>query len=275
MVRSRRDQPVEVTLPAAGVAVFESYHRPGFAMQSRCDPFAKLLYILAGAGQCRAGSASIGFTAGDVLLVPSQCPHELIDDPQRPVWLLAACVAPSQAMIGGGLDALLPRRCEGDPLFGQQVRQILRQMLDEQTRQPSGHQAMLQALARQLFVLASRQRAPARAAAARSSDAAAVVRRLLALPPARWASVGSIDEVAGQLGVSRRTFTDLVRRISGLSWAQQVRKRRIEHACQLLRMTDRSPTAIAFECGFEEVSTFYRCFGRAMECTPADYRRRR
>src|SRR6516165_7669525 len=67
-----------------------------------------------------------------------------------------------------------------------------------------------------------------------------------------------IDSIARQLGMSRRRFTELFREVTNTTWSDYVRTLRINHSKQLLRETARSVLAIAFESGFEDLSSFHR-----------------
>jgi AraC family L-rhamnose operon regulatory protein RhaS len=49
---------------------------------------------------------------------------------------------------------------------------------------------------------------------------------------------------------------------------------RIEYACQLLREASRSILAIAFETGYEDLSSFYRAFKREKGLPPRAWRER-
>jgi AraC family L-rhamnose operon regulatory protein RhaS len=72
--------------------------------------------------------------------------------------------------------------------------------------------------------------------------------------------------------MSRRCFTRLFRKAAGCSYAKYVERVRVEYACQLLRETGRSVTTIAFECGFEDLSSFYRAFRRQKGQPPQRWR---
>ena len=47
---------------------------------------------------------------------------------------------------------------------------------------------------------------------------------------------------------------------------------RVEHARRLLQQTHRTIASIAFECGFEDLSTFYRAFKREVGTSPRRWR---
>ena len=74
--------------------------------------------------------------------------------------------------------------------------------------------------------------------------------------------------------MSRRRFTQLFREVTGSSWADHRTELRINYACRLLRETDRGIIAIAFESGFEDLSSFYRAFKRQTGDSPIRWRPR-
>ncbi|OYV05517.1 MAG: AraC family transcriptional regulator, partial [Verrucomicrobiales bacterium VVV1] len=82
----------------------------------------------------------------------------------------------------------------------------------------------------------------------------------------------SLDEVARRLGLSRRAFTSHFRSVAGMSREAYLRQLRVAHACRLLDGTGRSIIGIAFECGYNDLSSFYRAFKREPRRTPASWR---
>jgi AraC family L-rhamnose operon regulatory protein RhaS len=83
-----------------------------------------------------------------------------------------------------------------------------------------------------------------------------------------------IDGAAERLGLSRRRFTTLFREVAGDTWFNTVRALRLVHARRLLRETGRSVTSICYECGFEDVSNFYRAFRAVERVSPGAWRRK-
>jgi len=63
------------------------------------------------------------------------------------------------------------------------------------------------------------------------------------------------------------------RRHLGLTPSQVVNRARMRHAAYQLRMTTRSVTAIAADCGFDDPGRFYRLFRQHYATTPGRYRR--
>jgi AraC family L-rhamnose operon regulatory protein RhaS len=82
----------------------------------------------------------------------------------------------------------------------------------------------------------------------------------------------TVNDAASALGISRRHFTQLFREITGESWLTMMQQHRLTHARRLLRDSDRSVTSIGYECGFEDITTFYRAFKTAEGISPLAWR---
>lgn len=83
----------------------------------------------------------------------------------------------------------------------------------------------------------------------------------------------SITDIAKNCGISPGHFTRAFRATTGHSPHQWLIRQRLEKACALLRDTQLSLAAIAFECGFSEQSHFTRVFSRAFGVPPGRWRR--
>ena len=78
--------------------------------------------------------------------------------------------------------------------------------------------------------------------------------------------------IASLLGISVRQL-HLLFEPTGTTYARYVLSRRLEHARLLLSQVPPRPVAdIAFACGFDGLSTFYRSFRTAFGLSPADFR---
>jgi AraC-like DNA-binding protein len=82
----------------------------------------------------------------------------------------------------------------------------------------------------------------------------------------------SLSDGAKMANVSQRQFTNLCRKLNGKSFTQFLNAYRCTRAKALLEKTDMPVSAIAFEIGFEELSSFYRAFRKHQKCSPLKYR---
>jgi AraC family cel operon transcriptional repressor len=84
---------------------------------------------------------------------------------------------------------------------------------------------------------------------------------------------GGAGRLAALAGRSPEHVNRIFRRLLGRSTSEYINDLRVEHAARRLRLSDRSVTEIAFECGITHVTYFYRIFGERMGISPSRYRR--
>jgi AraC family L-rhamnose operon regulatory protein RhaS len=278
MVQNVRHRPIDVTLPGHGVFLLESQHAPGFRMGSQRHDFLEIFYVLEGRGAFHLEGRAHPCQKDDVVGVPVGWRHRLEDDPARPLRLYGICVAPrvwqpEPALLGHIAAGVLPV----PSLLRAEVRAGLRRLLYEQTLDRTGSRAWIVGQTLQLVVALARNRPGGDAAQPSRGEGAAselrrAVNRYVAELPHRFFEATDLDQAAAELGMSRRRFTQLFRESLGTSWSSHLTRLRIDYACQLLRDTPRSVTAVAFECGFEDLSNFYRAFKRQTGLPPHAWR---
>ncbi|WP_167398966.1 GlxA family transcriptional regulator [Arthrobacter pityocampae] len=83
----------------------------------------------------------------------------------------------------------------------------------------------------------------------------------------------TIDRLAGQARMSRRTFIRAFRAATGTTPSAWIRSRRLDAARRLLETTDLPVEHIAVDCGFGTPVTLRQSFAAAFSTTPTDYRR--
>ena len=85
----------------------------------------------------------------------------------------------------------------------------------------------------------------------------------------------NMAEAARMARLSQRRFRTVLRAVTGRGFSRHVHHLRLARATALLEQTALPVSAIAFEVGYEEISTFYRAFRREIGISPLEYRRRR
>lgn len=84
----------------------------------------------------------------------------------------------------------------------------------------------------------------------------------------------SLQDIAALSNLSVTSFCRYFKLMTNKTFYDFLIEIRISHACRLL-VEDKMPTEIiCFECGFNNVSNFYRHFKKVTEMTPLDYKRR-
>lgn len=276
MFDPRALKPIEVRLPESGVFVLESHHMRGFRMEPVRHGYWKILQPFAGHGWLVRGNVGVPLNPGDVVLVPAGERHHIEDDGAQPLSLYALCVA--SAVLAGAsrkVDAFpAGYRHFPAPLWSTEVRMLIRHLLHEQTLPRAGSELMAVGLACQVLAQVARaasDRKPRdtdsgnRPARARIEAYAADLSRTFYQPQ-------TVNDAAAALGLSRRHFTQLFREITGESWLTILHRHRLAHARRLLRDSNRSVTSIGYECGFEDITTFYRAFKGAEGTSPLAWR---
>jgi AraC family L-rhamnose operon regulatory protein RhaS len=269
--------PAKVVMPAWGVCVFESHHAADFRMELSRHNEMEVFFVLAGAGVFELEGQGLRCGPGDVVVVPPAHGHRITDEPGQPLSLLGVRIGPAVWAQDPELGWLVPSgRLARDPVVGPRVRAGVRRLLFEQTSRQPGRAGMMVGLALQLLAVLARARgaSPDPAEPRPRSDLRGTVEAYVAELAHRFFEPARIDGVAAQLGMSRRRFTELFREVTGATWCEYLRQLRVEHAKHLLRATGRSVLAIAFEAGFEDLSSFYRAFRRQEKTSPHRWRQR-
>ncbi len=276
MFDAKASQPLQVRFPPWGIYVLESHHGSDFRMQTTAHDFFKIMYVLEGLGAIKWKNSAVPIRRGDVIAVQDGFAHLIEDDRAHALSLIVLCVQrqvqalmPDAALRSGGC------RVFRNQALTLETRRVLRQLFFEQSLERPSCATMITGLTLQLLASLSRMQAP------RASDEALYSRET---PPEtrvkayvrelehKYCENEKIDNVAERLGISRRYFTRLFRSATGHSWLNYVRDLRLQHAKTLLRKTDRTVLLVAFESGFDDLSSFYRAFKEAEGITPLQWR---
>jgi AraC family L-rhamnose operon regulatory protein RhaS len=270
-------RPITVEFPPSGIFVLESHHTREFRMEPVQHRFLKLLQPFAGAGWLVRGGMRIPLSPADVVLVPAGERHHIEDDGTRPLRLYALCVDP-EALPRHSSAAFAAYRHFPSPGWSVELRGLFRHLLHEQTLGRPGADLMMRGLAWQALahvIRAASGRKPPVRPTRTDLPARARVAAYAGELTRTFYHRQTVDGAAANLGLSRRHFTQLFRELTGESWLTTVRRHRLTHASRLLRETNRSATSIGYECGFEDITTFYRAFKTQTGTSPLAWRRAR
>lgn len=240
-------------------------------MAPEAHAFWQLLYVVRGNGAISLSEKEFSLQNGDAILLAPDTFHAIRDAPNAPMSLYAVNFAPHFFL---DFD-LAPRanRPLHHPTLGV-LPDVLRRLLWEQSARPPGFCAMMSGLALQLLATLNRLESPSISLqnAAPSSLQTRVALYVTQLEN-EFFQAQSVESVAARLKMSRRHFTALFRLQTGDSWLNFLRKLRVQHAQKLLQSSSRTVVSVAFECGFEDLSAFYRAFKRETGLAPDAWRK--
>jgi AraC-like DNA-binding protein len=270
------DRALPERLPAWGVLVLESHHSPQFTMDWRSHPFVKLVYVLKGRGTFYIGQEKAIFSTGDLIVVSPRTRNKIEDDPASAASLYVCCVATSLLKFDPPLlQHLQSGRIDVGVHFANRVASRLRRMvytqeIDRTTRPVSmvgDALSLIQMItdSANTKTISSRSDSP--------SDRQVMSDYIRSLQN-EFFEATTIDDAAELLHMPRRTFTKLFNQQTGQTWLQFVRALAINHAKQRLQQTQLPIPSVAFECGFNDLSTFYRQFKSQVGISPALFRQR-
>ncbi len=261
------------SIPKWGIKVLESHHSDDFVMEWRKHPFLKIVYVLAGEGTLFIEESKLDFRAKDVLVVPQQLKNRIVDSPNAPSSLYILCLAPSLWSFDSSIEKRFQQgRIKRSGYQADRAAALLRRLLFYQSN--GGQNATLAMASAALSILQvvtevallDEKEKPANA-----TDHEMI--QYLEYLDSHFYEAKDIGEAAHRLGISRRSFTERFRKTAGVTWLEYVRSKAIDHAANLLLETTAPITSVAFECGFSDLSTFYRQFKAKRGVSPSAWRR--
>jgi AraC-like DNA-binding protein len=233
--------------------------------------------VVDGQGECLRRGRVCSLVPDSAILLCAREEHQLVD---RPRAAMVVFVVYFQGCDGelSSLTKPLAEDPEPDhlpPSRARVVRALLRQMLYEQNSQPFRFEMALQAgLTSVLLHLCRAKRTRSREDFG-SMTSAQRVRAALDFVALHYYDHYGLSDVSRMARLSQRHFSDVCRRITGQSYASFVNAVRVQKAQELLAKSEMSVSAVAFEVGYEELSTFYRAFHKVSRMTPSQVRNQR
>lgn len=263
-------RPVNVQFPDFGVFTFESHHSQDFYMPTANHDFAKILFVIDGRGDLEHRGSRIPLVREVPIYIPAFHAHRITDAAKQPLSLYMVCIAMNclPPTVARQLDTL--KLTELRNIHQQkQWYTHFRRLLYEQTMNRSDRSLVMLEIV--LWMLAQITRYQ-RQEFTEQDDAAERVNTVIRRMATNFFEPITLQETASQAKLSERRFSQLFRAQTNDSWLNYLRNLRINHACHLLKNTDRSVTAIAFESGFSDLSNFYRAFKQTIGKSPLEWR---
>ncbi len=148
------------------------------------------------------------------------------------------------------------------------VGTLMAQMLREYTDQQPGYRDILHNLLLTLMIQLMRSASPEE-----DNAGGGLIRDIREYIHRHYMEPLSLSSICEELHFSLPYVSSAFHRETGMTFRTYVGRVRIEKACHLLRMTDRTVSDIAAHLGYSDPAFFYKVFRREMEMTPDQYRK--
>ncbi len=267
--------------PNRDAILVREFHLPNFQFPWHLHAETELTWILKGSGLRYVGGSIEPFHAGDFCLLGGNLPHAWLSPPgeRGPVRSLVVQFDPQRwgkDLVAlpefAPLLALFGRAQHGlafDAPLGDRLRKILRRTESPLKRFAATLEILgelaADASARPLTLL------PWGGTARRGADPR--VQRTLTFLSQNSSGPISQAQAAAQARLSPAAFSRFFRRAFGRTFQTYLADLRLSDACRRLIETDHEISRIAFDAGFENLSTFNRTFRHRHGLSPRDFRR--
>ena len=151
------------------------------------------------------------------------------------------------------------------------LQEILLQVAKEMEEKREYHRLVVYHLLSEFFILLLRDEVNSEESGARSKEG---LKRARLIAPALskifkdYQQHITIDELAALCNISKYHFCRLFKEETGVTAIQYITRYRISLAEALLRDENKSMSEVAYQCGFEDISYFYRCYKKIKGVPP-------
>ncbi len=237
---------------------------------------------------------------GDIFVIPPYVPHQLIAVPGADFEIVELEVIP-EFILGGGarrfsdiddnasffdfyyIEPFLVSECSVKPrlnlsgLQREKVEELLDDIYAEYTKREDGFLFSIKADVLKLLVIVGRyfresvsSQSEAKEVFDRHRDA---IRKAIDYIDAHYAEQISIEDISRVSLLSQSYFSYLFKLITNRTFVEYLNTKRVEHAMDLLKNTDRLVAEICYDSGFQNVNHFNRTFKAAAGLSPSEFRR--
>ena len=276
-MNSVNNQKIDFYLPDYGILIESRQKRLAAANVTHSHTNPCILFIVYGQGILEFEDKSFDIEADSVITLAQGKSHKLTDKPRKPMTIFSVYFDTQKTGLNKYIvDYLLDSQ---EPFilplyYSENIKEHLRQMLYEQNTKPPGYKLSIT----QNLSLAVLQIYRAMLKLDRQTNTVKPIgsgERVKAVID--FISQNSHEQYsladAARLGkVSQRQFTTLCRNLTGSSFVKFLNFTRCQKAATLLKQTDMPVAAIAFEVGYEDLSTFYRAFKKIYKVSPIQFK---
>jgi AraC-like DNA-binding protein/mannose-6-phosphate isomerase-like protein (cupin superfamily) len=267
----------DIELPDNGVLVESRLERPASANIAHRHNNLSILYVVSGQGIIEFDNKKFPVNADSVITLEKEKVHKLSDKPRKAMTVFSIYFDTKISGLNKYIVDYLFASTEPFtlPLYhSENIKRYLRQILYEQNIKPPGYKLSI----KQILSLAILQIYRARLGQLKQKTSESPpssserVKAVLDFIAHNSHEQYGLADAARLAKVSQRQFTNLCRNFTGESFIKFLNSIRCKNAAELLKQTNKPIAAIAFEIGYEDLSTFYRAFKRIYKSSPMQFK---
>lgn len=270
---------VATRLPVSENIYIESHSaRPGYSRNLHRHSTDSMLYVVSGRGRCILGDDENSLCPDTVVLLKRGVTHRLVDKPGQSMLIFVLYFHNLDERLNNFLLKPLMEISKSQLVpshFADEIKGTLRRMIFEQENRPPQYMMALEQSLSSILLRLYRIGLFFKTETGDSSiakDSLQRVNSVLEYIKKNYYERQDLASVAKSAGLSQRQFSNVCKKATGLSFVKYLSAIRISRAMELLRSTSMPVSAIAFEVGYEELSTFYRAFKRSHGKSPLFFR---
>jgi AraC-like DNA-binding protein/quercetin dioxygenase-like cupin family protein len=257
---------------------------PGFGTVWHYHPELELHYLIKGRGVRLVGDNISNFSDGELVLLGENLPHvwRMEEGSNEGVEVIVIHFLPD--CLGSGLlqlpeAYLVPRLFErakkGLVIEGRAKEKVVQLMYQAVNAQNLDRLIILLSIIKILAETPEKKSITSGHALYKSSDVETLrLNNIYEFTLANYRNDISLQQVAGIANLGITSFCRYFKLMTRKTYNDFLVEIRISHACRLL-IEDRLATeVICFECGFNNVSNFYRHFRKVTDMTPLEYKKK-
>lgn len=269
-------EPLAIDVLANGVTFAESVHSPEFTMGARSDDFYKLVFVLNGKVRFAADNHPLReLNNGSFFPVSRNETHSISDD--SPSSLLLLCLGkdfiedePAHLEVWQRVLRKFEAGVKPPIQVSQEIFSIWRSAILEQVGIRFGRELSINITALRILLLLAR--IPTNDTGDPQTSSKRRIRDFAYTLEKTFFEEWNLDKAALSTRLSKKQFTKLFKEECRTTFLQRLTQLRMGHANSLLRKTDQSVLSIAFSCGYDDLSHFYRVFKQTHGCAPIQWR---
>ncbi|HBG26428.1 MAG: hypothetical protein A2Y10_10060 [Planctomycetes bacterium GWF2_41_51] len=267
---------IDFSLPDYGVLIESRQKRLVSSNLAHSHINPSILFIVYGEGFLEFENKHFNVESDSVIIMPKGREHKLTDRPRKQMTIFSVYF---DALAAGLNKYIVDYLLNTDepftlPLYiSENIKRNLRQMLFEQNIKPPGYKlSIVQNLSLAVLQIYRARLDSNQKSSTSSPDSKERVKSVIDFISQNCHEQYGLADAARLGKVSQRQFTNLCNNLTGMSYIKFLNLVRCKKAAELLRNTEMHIAAIAFEVGYEDLSSFYRAFKKNYKSSPMQYK---